>query len=230
MNELFRLLKFDFVLMHRYNIFIISIAVTLLYIGAFQLLKSYTEVENLIVLVIFNDPALIGFLFSGIMMIFESNENTISALRITPMKFKNYILSRSLILTVVALFCSLSIAIAGSAKGFSVTAYCVSIILSTLIFSFIGIHIAAGERSFNSYIIKALGVILFLTLPFLSFFGIWESFVFYAFPTMPLIELLSLSLQPDVSFDVLLPFLGLGLFWLGLSYFLALQKLKNIES
>ncbi|MBK6524290.1 MAG: hypothetical protein IPG07_01325 [Crocinitomicaceae bacterium] len=71
MNQLAHFLKHDFMLLNRNRIIQISALVTLIYIAVFKGLSTFGNMDQLLVLVIFNDPALLGFLFIGVMMLFE---------------------------------------------------------------------------------------------------------------------------------------------------------------
>ncbi len=197
MSQLLHLLKHDFVLLQRNRIIILSLAVTAVYTAVFRLLASYGEVEKFLILVIFNDPALIGFLFVGVIVLFENNENTIQALAVSPVKVRNYILSKSLALTSISVVCCYAMAIACFGSGFHVFHYGMAAILGTLMFSFLGFVIVAGQTSFNRYILRAIGVIILLAVPFLGYFDIVSRHWFILFPTQPAIDLFSLSLAGE---------------------------------
>lgn len=193
--------------------------------AAFWGLKSVVDTEKLIILVIFNDPALIGFLFVGVMYLFEKNENTLSALRVSPVSFHHYIWSKSISLSLISIVCCWAIAYFGYEGIINWPKYLLSIILSTLIFSFIGFIAVAKEKSFNSYILKALGIILFLTLPFLSYFELVNQWFFIIFPTNSLIELFNNAFHPNSSGFII--HLIITLAWLFISYHYAFKLIKN---
>ncbi|MDP2160167.1 MAG: hypothetical protein Q8K02_06775 [Flavobacterium sp.] len=58
MKQLAHLLKFDFLLINKNKIITISLVVTAIYVGVFKALAAMGNIEKLLVLVIFNDPAL----------------------------------------------------------------------------------------------------------------------------------------------------------------------------
>ena len=113
MKHFFHLVKFDFLLINKNQITVISLIVTAIYVGVFKGLSVLGNIEKLLVLIIFNDPALLGFLFVGVMVLFEKNENTLQALSVTPINISSYILSKSFSLTVVSLFCCYLMVISG---------------------------------------------------------------------------------------------------------------------
>ena len=94
MKQLLHLIQFDFLLVHKNKVITISFLVTAIYVGVFKALSGLGNIEKLLVLVIFNDPALLGFLFVGVLVLFEKNENTIQALSVTPIQISQYILSK----------------------------------------------------------------------------------------------------------------------------------------
>ena len=72
MKHFFHLVKFDFLLINKNQITVISLIVTAIYVGVFKGLSVLGNIEKLLVLIIFNDPALLGFLFVGVMVLFEN--------------------------------------------------------------------------------------------------------------------------------------------------------------
>lgn len=221
------LLKNDFLLLARNKIISISIVVTLLYMAAFWGLKSIISTEKIILLVIFNDPALIGFLFVGVMYLFEKNENTISALRVSPISFHYYIWSKSISLTIISIICCWAIVYFGYEGPINWITYIIGVIISTLMFAFIGFIVVAKEKSFNTYILKALGIILFLSLPFLSYFELINKWVFIVLPTHSLIELLNHSFHFQDNQASFIIHLSISLIWLIISYLIAYKLINN---
>jgi fluoroquinolone transport system permease protein len=163
--------------------------------------------ERVLVLVIFNDPALLGFLFVGVMHLFEKNENTLQAMAVTPMQVENYILSKSIALTLISLFCCYLMVISAYGTNINFVHFTMATIFATMIFSMIGFVTVAGQESFNKYLLRALGVILFLTIPFLGYFDVLPEAWFWIFPTQPAIKLYTLAFTPQTTTDgVLVPY------------------------
>jgi fluoroquinolone transport system permease protein len=193
MKQLLHLLKFDFLLINKNKIITISLIVTAIYVGVFKALASMGNLEKLLVLVIFNDPALLGFLFVGVMVLFEKNENTLQALALTPININFYILSKAIALTLISLFCCYIMVIAGYGINFNFIHFTLGTLLTTFIFSMLGFVAVAGQSSFNKYILIAVGIILFLTIPFLGYFDLMPKIWFILFPTYPAIELYDIA-------------------------------------
>lgn len=221
MRQLSHLLKFDFLLVNKNKIITISLIVTAIYVGVFKALAAMGNIEKFLVLVIFNDPALLGFLFVGVMVLFEKNENTLQALTVTPIKISNYIISKSVVLTVVSLVCCYAMVIAGYGLEFNFIHFTFGTILTTLIFSMLGFVAVAGQTSFNKYILRALGIILFLTLPFLGYFDVVPKMWFVLFPTQPAIDLYNLSFATESTTVEIATAYALCLFWVVVTFYWA---------
>ncbi len=227
MKQLPHLLKHDFILLHRNKIIVISLIITLVYVLLIQALAAFGDLEKMLVLVIFNDPALLGFLFVGVMVLFEKNENTIEALAVSPIKISNYILSKSINLTVISLFCCFAMAIAGYGLNFHFFHFFLATVLTTLIFSFIGFIVVAGQPNFNKYILKAIGIILLLTVPFLGYFEVTSDYIYVLFPTYPAIKLFSFSFADHISSGELWLNYSLAIIWCLCSYVAALRMISK---
>lgn len=229
MKQLAHLLKFDFLLINKNKIITISLVVTVIYVGVFKALAAMGNIEKFLVLVIFNDPALLGFLFVGVMVLFEKNENTLQALSVTPIKISNYILSKSISLTVVSLVCCYAMVIAGYGLDFNFIHFTTGTILTTFIFSMLGFVAVAGQSSFNKYILRALGIILFLTLPFLGYFGLVPKIWFILFPTQPAIDLYNLAFSTSATSSEILIAYALCIIWAVVTFVWAKQAItKNV--
>ena len=227
MKQFIHLVKHDFRLINRNNIIAISIFVSALYIGLFLALKSLGNVERFLVLVIFNDPVLLGFLFVGIMMLFERNENTLEALSVSPMRIRNYVLSKTMALTLVALLCCIAMVISGYGTNFNWIHFIMGTILTTIMFSFIGFVVVAGQKSFNHYMLRAIGVIILLGVPFLGFFELTSKIWFLLFPTTPAIELIALSFAKDPSLQSIWVAYLPTLLWCLIFYKWAIVKIEK---
>lgn len=229
MKNFLHLLKHDFTLLHRNNIIKISILVTAIYIGIFYWLSGLDDAEKILVLVIFNDPVLIGFLFAGVMVIFEKNENTLQALSVSPVTKTQYILSKSIALTIIGTGCCLAMALAGVGTHFNFFHFGMAGALTTLMFSFLGFMMVAGEATFNRFILKTIGIMLFLSLPFLGFFGLSPREWFVWIPTQPAIDLFRASLTDpaEVSSGIIIYAYTALIFWIILSFYLSRKMIQK---
>lgn len=226
MNEFVRFIKHDFTLLQRNNIIALSAIVSLLYIGVFQLLSGMEQLDKVLILIIYNDPALLGILFVGVMVLFEKNENTLQALSVTPFKAQNYVLSKSFSMALVALACSLPMVFAGHGFTLNYWVFSLAVILSTMTFAFMGFWIVSYQDTFNKYMLVSVVVLVALMAPFLGLFDILPNVFFWIFPTHATIEMMHSSLQENQSSGVFL-YLGIAIFWCVLFYLIAVRTIKK---
>lgn len=228
MKGLTSLIKLDFALLRRNNILTVSLIVTLLYIAVFRWLGNYGSMEHALVLIIFNDPALLGFLFAGVMVLFEKNERTIYALAATPMNVNHYVLSKSLLLTLLSLVCCTAMVLGGYGADVHPVHFICGCLLSTLLFAFIGFILVARQTTFNGYMFRSVGVLLVLALPFLGYFGITGHWWWCIVPSLPSIDLFDAAFHPDdVSREVLLYAYTGSIFWCVLTWRMAVRAIAK---
>lgn len=183
MRAFLNLLRLDLMLIHRNKVVAISVAVTVIYTLLFRALSGVEQLEKFLVLIMMNDPALLGVLFVGVMVLFEKDERTLQALSVTPIRWSHYLWSKTLALTVIGLLCCYVMVLAGYGWDFHWGHFTAATVLTTVIFSLIGFIVVAGEARFNTYMMKAVVVIVLLTLPFLGYFEIVPNIWFVTLPT-----------------------------------------------
>ncbi len=180
-KSLFHLIKWDFLFSLRYQIVTVAAVIAGLYSIILGMLPD--NADTFLILIIFSDPTFLGFLFIGVIVLYEKSSNTIQALSITPAKLGNYIISKSMVLTLIAIFAAMVMAV--STKGFQFNSIylLLAVILSSALFILLGYVGISKVKTFNQYI---LVIPMFFTpavLPLLEMFGFVSSPVFYIIPT-----------------------------------------------
>jgi len=203
MKQLIHLLKNDFTLLSRNKIIAVSIVVTVIYMIAFKSISHFGSAEKILILVIFNDPALLGFLFTGVMVLFEKNENTLQVLSIVPLNTSSYILSKTIALSLISVVCCYAMAYAGTGTSFNQLHYFFASIFTTALFTFIGFILVAGVNSFNRFLLRAVGVLIFLSIPFLGYYEVLPRSFFLWMPTQPCIDLFRASFDPNCPVEII---------------------------
>lgn len=120
-------------------------------------------------LVVFSDYASLGFFFLGGLMLFENSENTRSALTVTPLSSGQYLTSKAITLTLIALLASIALAWS-SQKPVNWPLYlaCVSLISV----QYIGLSALMGTKfkTITAYLVGSVMIFLPVTLPCLAAF------------------------------------------------------------
>ena len=186
MSNLKNMLKWEFVLLYRYKIIHISILSVVLYFLTTQAIEDMNR-PIFHSLLLFFDPAIIGIMFVGALVLFEKSENVLQALVITPMKTDDYLLSKITSLTIIScvsatIFILLMNIFGGI--GFNVFFLASGIILTSILLILLGFILVSRLKSINEYLMAMALVFLGLTFPpMLHLSGLYENMIFYLWPT-----------------------------------------------
>jgi len=187
MNNLKNMLKWEFILLYRYKIIHISLLSIILYFlstQAVESMKGQTQVHSVL---LFFDPAVIGIVFVGALILFEKSENVLQALVITPMKTDEYILSKIISLTILSIISGLlfmSLMAIFNNTDFNILFLLTGIILTSVMLILVGVILVSRVMSVNGYMLGMIVGFLGLSFPpLLNLFGLFESPIFYLWPT-----------------------------------------------
>ena len=182
MKILFRMVFWDLKLQARNSILTVAVFVAAFYIGVFLLLGLGGK-DDILIALIFSDPTFMGFIFTGVLVLFEKSANTLQALVVTPVKLWQYFFSKAVSLTLISSVICFAMVFAGHGFQFNYFFFIAAIFLSSVFFVFLGFIGVARVKTFNQYIIVIPVFIAPLSLPYLNFFGVTDTWLFYILPT-----------------------------------------------
>ena len=186
MSNLKNMLKWEFTLLSRYKIIHISILSVILYFLTTQAIPDMNK-PIFHTMLLFFDPALIGIMFIGALVLFEKSENVLQALVTTPMKVDDYLLSKITSLTILSIISASIFMILLNIFGgidFNILFLALGIILTSVMLVVLGFILVSRVKSINEYLL-AMGI-SFLGLlfpPMLHLSGLYENVIFYLWPT-----------------------------------------------
>lgn len=219
LRMLLRAIGWDLRLQLRYQIVTIAVVVTKLYSVILQgVPRPY--VDPALVLLIFSDPSMLGFLFVGALVLFELGANTLEAVVVTPLSSSQYLWSKAISLTVISLPCGFAMAFAGHGAGFDYLALFAAIALSSLLFVFLGLVGVARVRTVNEYLIRVPLFLIPTALPFLNFVGVTNSRVLYLIPSQASLILFQAAFERRPAWEIAYA-VGYLLVWLLAAFFWA---------
>ncbi|MFA6402474.1 MAG: ABC transporter permease [Salinivirgaceae bacterium] len=182
MQLLFKTLKWDVFLLYKYGIVAVALGISAIY-SLLLLSLDTAGLEKLVAILIFSDPVMYGFLFTAVMILFEKEAQTHQVLAVTPLSTGGYIWSKALAFTLLALITSFLIMLAAHPAYFNVFWFVLAICLSSLLFIFIGIVGVSFVQNFNQFILIIPIVLAPICLPFLHYFGLSDSWLYYVIPS-----------------------------------------------
>lgn len=195
MSNLKHLLKWEFTLLSRYKIIHISLLSVILYFLSTQAVESLKGQTQFHSMLLFFDPALIGIMFVGALVLFEKSENVLQALVITPMSTDDYLLSKIVSLTVLSLisaFLFMGLMIVFNDTSFNVLYLIGGITLTSIMLILLGFILVSRVNSVNGYLLGMMISFIGLSFPpLLHLFGLFENPVTYLWPTQASFILLS---------------------------------------
>ena len=155
-SKLLTLIKFDVKFQLKQGFYLVYALVSLLYIIILFNIP-FPARSNVTAYLILSDTSIIGITFMGALVLLEKQQNTLQSLFVTPVKLSQYLWSKAISLTLLALLASVLIAFipGGLLNNWPLTI--VGIALSSLFFSFVGLGISARAQSLNDYL---AGIIL----------------------------------------------------------------------
>lgn len=222
MKNLLHLLRWDSTLLIRYQLFTVSVLVTAMYWFVFQGMKEFGG-DSLLIMVIYNDPILLGLIFGGLMLIMDRNQSTIAALAASPLPMRFYILSKLLVLGLLGLV--LSFVLWWSIVGIPANpiVFSLNILFITSFCTLLGFFVGLRETQFLRYMIQCVGILIPFALPFLGYFEVFPKELFVWMPLG-----LSLALhEGDISLlSTILCLLGL-LCWNAIAGYALYRKIKR---
>ena len=172
MSRLRPTVRLDAFLQLRSGFYYAAAFVTLVWVALLYPLPA-TILDLAVPLVVFTDLAVTGYYFIAGMVLFEKGKETLYALVSTPLRFREYLISKLATLRALAVVVSLVVAAAGYGFGFNAVMLVLGVISMSLISLLVGFIAISPFDSISSYLIPS-------GIPFL---GLWESPLFYLVPT-----------------------------------------------
>ena len=224
MNKLLSMVLWDLRLQARYNIVTVTCVVTALYVLVFRAVPAARE-EDILILLLYSDPSMLGFMFIGALVLFEKDANILRALTVTPLRTSQYLWSKAISLTLIVVPASLVMGIAARGAGLSFGYLLLAVILSSLLFIMIGFSGVARVTTFNQYIIVVPLFLAPLCLPFLNLFGVTDTYWLYLVPSQASLLLFQAAYRAVPPVKLVYAVLYLAL-WIGLAYAAAARSFE----
>ncbi|KYK31567.1 MAG: hypothetical protein AYK22_02430 [Thermoplasmatales archaeon SG8-52-3] len=225
MSNLKNMLKWEFTLLYRYKIIHISILSVILYFLTTQAIEDMNR-PIFHSLLLFFDPAIIGIMFVGALVLFEKSENVLQALIITPMKTDDYLLSKIISLTILscisaAIFITLMNIFGGI--DFNIFFLAFGIILTSILLILLGFILVSRLKSINEYLLAMALFFLVLTFPpMLHLSGLYENVIFYLWPTQAALLIFRGVFNPSILETWEIAYgIVYQIVWIGILFFLA---------
>jgi fluoroquinolone transport system permease protein len=222
MKDFLQLLKWDITLLNRNRLFVLAAAVAGIYIALFYLLKPLGNLTTILIILIYNDPVVTGYLFASVLLLFDKNQHTLQAISVLPLPFRIYLLSKAVLLALLSTAISFIMAFATRGTDFNGFHLLTASFLSAFMFSCFGFAVGALCRNFNQLLLYSIPFFLLTGIPFLSLFGIGDKAHYAVIASTGGIGILQSAFEEKSSLHTLLMYVHL-LTWTGISWVIALK-------
>ncbi len=196
MSRLSATLRLDAQLQARNKVYLI-IAVAAFGL-AFALRAVFTpeQLHFFMPLVALSGVSLTTFFLIGVLLLLERGEGTLDVVLVSPLRPAEYLASK--LLTVTALAVVESVLITGIAYGlgFSAPWLVLAVLLRAGLVAGVGVAVVVRYRSITHFLLPAIALTVAFDLPVLWYLELWPSPLFFLWPTLPSLLLAKAAFLP----------------------------------
>ncbi|MCA1320648.1 ABC transporter permease [Bacillus tianshenii] len=138
--------------------------------------------DSVTVVVVFSDPSFLGAFFIGGIVLLEKSQGVYDAFFVTPLRVGEFLLSKILSLSIISLLSSVAIVLMVH-SNFDVIPFLVGILLSSVVFTLIGLLLAVRVNTVNQFLLTSPLVLMVFFVPVFGLFEWWDSILFKWLPS-----------------------------------------------
>ena len=188
------------------------------YVLLIYFLKDVGNLEKLITLLIYNDPAVIGFIFIGISIILEKDQEVLPALFVTPLKPHTYLISRIITLSTLGFLGALAMVLAAKGTSFNLLHFSVGAFSTCVLFCLLGIFIVSRTTEILHFLLRGVPLLILMSLPLLNYFELTNLSFLKLFPVQGGLNLMVNSYRESPILGELISGYILIVVWIPLLY------------
>ncbi len=194
------------------------VGITAFYVLIIYLIKDFAGVEKFITLLIYNDPALVGFIFIGISIILEKDQEVLSALFVTPLNQHIYLISRIITLSSIGFFGALAMVLTARGTSFNFLHFSVGAFSTCVLFCLMGIFVVSYAQEVLHFILRGVPLLIFMSLPLLNYFELTDLSFLKLFPVQGGLNLMVNSYADTPNFgEIIFGYISIAV-WIPLLY------------
>lgn len=210
---------------YRYGFYFLYVIMSAVYIGILLMLP--TELKRVgTALIIFSDPAALGFFFIGGMLLLERGEGIHSYFSILPVTSGEYVMAKVLSLSVISTLTGIIIVVATLGGQVNYLILTVALLTGSTVFTLFGIAVGAMARSVNHYFVICVPAGFILMSPALLTVVGRTNPLFELFPATLLLRLLYSAVGLSVPYSAIIMVAGL-IIWLLPAFWIANTRFKR---
>ena len=225
MHRLLASLRRDFLLQVRYKLVAVSLFVVVFLGGLLSFVpeEMRPEPDAIVPAFVVVNFMVTTFYFICGLVLFEKGEAVLSALVTTPLRDREYLLSKVLSLTVLACFETFAIVVLFFGVDVSWGLLLTGALSLGAIYTLLGFVAIARYDSINEFLMPSVLLVMALELPLLAHFDFVSRVPLRLHPVEPALTLMRAAYEPVVVGELAYALVATGL-WLGISYWWARRE------
>jgi fluoroquinolone transport system permease protein len=219
MSRLFNTLRLDALLQLRNKVYLIIAVAAFALAFALNGLFTSEQLHFFMPLVVLGGVSLTTVFLVGVLVLLERGEGTLDVVLVSPLRPSEYLASKLITLTALALVESAIIAAVAYGLGFSFGWLALAVVMRATMGVAVGVAVGVRYRSITHFLLPAIFVSLSFDLPNIWYLNLSASPLFYLWPSMPPLLLAKAAFMPVDPLQLVYAFsygalaVGGALFW-----------------
>lgn len=203
MSRLAATLRLDVRLQARNRVYPIVVIAAGALAGALRALFSPEQLHFFMPLVALSGVSLTTLFLVGVLLLLERGEGTLDVVLVSPLRPREYLASKLLTVTGLALVESLLLVVAAYGVAFAPGWLLAAVALRAGLVGAIGVALGVRYRSITDFLLPAIAFTLLIDLPVLWYLEVFSSPLVYLWPTLPSLLLAKAAFLPVEPLELL---------------------------
>ncbi len=171
----------------KYGFYFLYLVFTVFYISLLHALPAAWRGQAAI-LMLFSDPAAMGLIFMGAIVLYEKGERVLNSISVSPVKPMEYVISKLISIALISTIAGLLIGLGGGVIT-NAFLFVPGIFLGSCLLSAIGLMIAANISTLNQFIVAIIPAEVIINAPAVVWLFGWKPGWLILHPGVCIIEL-----------------------------------------
>ena len=159
--------------------------------------------EEILPYALFMDISVIGFYFMAGVLFLEKNDGVLAALVVTPLRRGEYLLSKVVSMTLLALVASSAVVLLVHGWRLNWGLLLLGVAINAWVMILLGFWLASRYAGISDFLVPSLVYMAPSQLPALVYFGVSHAWFLYLIPTQPAMVLLEAAFRPVPAWQLL---------------------------
>jgi len=206
MSRLLNTLRLDSLLQARNKVYLIIAVAAFALAFALSALFTSEQLRFFMPLVVLGGVSVTTVFLVGVLLLLERGEGTLDVVLVSPLRPAEYLASKLITLTALALVESAVIAGIAYGLGFSFGWLVVAVVMRATMGVAVGVAVGVRYRSITHFLLPAILVSISFDLPNIWYLNLSSSPLFYLWPSMPPLLLAKAAFLPVDTWQLVYAF------------------------